>query len=202
MSQELVAGKVSDVSPSACAQVIIALGSNVGFGGAGPSVVLDGALEALIDEGFVIRACSRYYRTPAFPAGAGPDFVNAAAVTESTLSAGEVLSRLHAVEARMGRQREVRWGARTLDLDLVAMGQQVLPDAKTHEYWRDLPLELQKTKVPPELIVPHPRLAERAFVLVPLMDVAPDWCHPVTGCSVRDMCGALSAQARAEVVAL
>ena len=77
-----------------------------------------------------------------------------------------------------------------------------MPDLKTYEYWRDLPLEVQKTAVPPELVLPHPRLKERAFVLVPLLDVAPDWCHPVSGESVREMHDALSEAARAEVVAL
>jgi len=63
-----------------------------------------------------------------------------------------------------------------------------------------LPLDVQKTATPAQLILPHPRLAERAFVLVPLMDVAPDWVHPVTARSVRQMHDALPQAARAEVV--
>ena len=102
----------------------------------------------------------------------------------------------------MGRKRVVRWGARTLDLDLIGMGATVLPDAKTHQYWREMPLEMQKTVTPDELILPHPRLAERAFVLVPMMDVASDWCHPVTGLTIRAMHDALSDAQRLEVVAL
>lgn len=95
-----------------------------------------------------------------------------------------------------------RWGARTLDLDLIAVGGKVLPDAQTHKYWRDMPLDQQKTKTPNTLILPHPRLAERAFVLVPMLEVAPDWCHPVTGASVRQMSDALPDALRREVVAL
>lgn len=195
-------GKISVVPPQAAEMCLIALGSNLNFAGDGPSVMLDRALESMKARGFVIRKCSRYFNTPAFPAGAGPDFVNAAVAVEHAGTAAEVLAHLHAIEAEAGRERSVRWGARTLDLDLIAAGAQVLPDAKTHQYWHDLPLEAQKTAVPDVLIVPHPRLSERAFVLVPLLDVAPEWCHPVTGRTVREMYDALSDDARAEVVAL
>ncbi len=179
---------------------LVALGSNQTFDGLGPSGVLDAAVEAIKAAGFVIRARSRNYGTPAFPAGSGPDFVNAVIAIEAASDAAAVLAQLHVVEAQMGRERRQRWGARTLDLDLIAMGAVVLPDAQTHQYWRELPLEVQKTAAPTELILPHPRLAERAFVLVPLMDVAPDWVHPVTGRTVRQMHDALSEAARAEVV--
>jgi len=181
---------------------LIALGSNLEHESARSADLVEEALSRLSQRGFVIRARSRFFRTPAYPAGAGPDFVNAAAVLETSLSAVLVLAELHAVEAGMGRKRVVRWGARTLDLDLIGMGATVLPDAKTHQYWREMPLEMQKTVTPDELILPHPRLAERAFVLVPMMDVAPDWCHPVTGLTIRAMHDALSDAQRLEVVAL
>jgi 2-amino-4-hydroxy-6-hydroxymethyldihydropteridine diphosphokinase len=202
MSQETVIANISNVSPVACSLTLIAVGSNLSFTGETPKEVINAAFLALEAHGIMIRSQSRYFSSPAFPAGSGPDFVNAAAVVEAGGSAAALLEQLHEVEMEMGRTRTRRWGARTLDLDLIAMGQQLLPDAQTHQYWRDLPLEAQKTDVPPELILPHPRLSERAFVLVPLMDVAPDWCHPVTGHSVRAMHGALSAAARAEVVPL
>ncbi|MEH6739811.1 MAG: 2-amino-4-hydroxy-6-hydroxymethyldihydropteridine diphosphokinase, partial [Sulfitobacter sp.] len=92
--------------------------------------------------------------------------------------------------------------ARTLDLDIIAVGSQVLPDAQTHQYWRELPLDKQETITPQELILPHPRLAERAFVLVPLLDIAPEWRHPITGVTIRQMHDALSAAQRSEVIAL
>lgn len=164
--------------------------------------MLEHAFELLTLQGFMIRSRSRFYDTPAFPTGAGPNFVNAAAVLESTFDTGQVLERLHAVEAQMGRLRVERWGARTLDLDLIAVGQQVLPDPKTHKYWRELPPDAQKEIAPSELILPHPRLAERAFVLVPLLDVAPDWVHPVTKQSVQEMHDALPQALRDEVIAL
>lgn len=181
---------------------LIALGSNLNFEGGSPIDILIEALKALERRSFVIRDRSRFFDTPAFPEGSGPNFVNAAVCVEFDGTAMDVLSQLHGVEADMGRLRAVRWGARTLDLDLIAGGGQILPDVKTFEYWRDLPLEAQKTDIPPELILPHPRLSERAFVLVPLMDVASEWCHPVSGQSVREMHDALSEAARDAVTAL
>jgi|AntRauTorckE5430_2_1112549.scaffolds.fasta_scaffold07043_3 2-amino-4-hydroxy-6-hydroxymethyldihydropteridine diphosphokinase len=202
MSQETGVSKISDVSPVERISGIIAIGSNLYFEGDGPEIVLDAAFAILATRGFVIRRRSRNFRTPAFPAGAGPDFVNGAAVIESTGDIHHMLAQLHAVEAQLGRTREQRWGARTLDLDLIAVGQHVLPDAQTHQYWRDLTLEAQKTAVPPELILPHPRLEERGFVLAPLMDIAPEWSHPLTGRTVSEMYEALPQDALRDVVVL
>lgn len=181
---------------------LVALGSNLSFMGERPEAVLRDALRSLESRGYVIRIASRFFGTPAFPAGSGPDFVNAAVALSSPYSAPEILQHLHDIEAEAGRERTQRWGARTLDLDLIAVDAQVLPDAQTHQYWRELPLEVQKSRAPQDLILPHPRLAERAFVLVPLMDVAPDWVHPVTGHSVDAMCAALPQALRAQVIAL
>lgn len=88
---------------------------------------------------------------------------------------------------------------RTLDLDLIAFGQTVLPDPATHGHWRDLPMEDQRRFAPDRLILPHPRLQDRAFVLIPLCDVAPDWPHPVTGRTIAQMAAALPASDTAEV---
>jgi len=73
--------------------------------------------------------CSAFYATPAFPKGAGPDFVNAAMAIQTTLSPEALLARLHQIEEAAGRARTKRWGQRTLDLDLIAVGDTVLPDA-------------------------------------------------------------------------
>ena len=112
----------------------------------------------------------------------------------------QILATLHAVEAALGRQRIARWGERTLDLDLIAVGEQLLPDPATHAQWRTLPLDQQMAEAPSELILPHPRLQDRAFVLVPLADVAPDWCHPVLGHTVTQMLHALPQADRDSVV--
>lgn len=171
------------------AQALIALGGNLPFEGDDPAVTLGKACAALVGEGLVIQSISRLYRTACFPAGAGPDYVNAAVVVEvpAEMDARSLLARLHAVEARFGRERLQRWGMRTLDIDLVGLGDSVLPDSATHDSWRNLPPGAQAREVPDQLILPHPRLQDRAFVLVPLADVAPGWVHPRTGHTVRQM---------------
>ncbi len=185
-------------------QSLVAFGANLPFQAESPVQTLRAAIAALDEEGFTLRALSRFFATPCFPAGAGPDYVNAAAVLEcgTEVDLGAVLARLHAVESRFGRERAQRWGMRTLDIDLLAMGDSVLPDAETQDRWRLLPPELQVRATPDQLILPHPRLQDRAFVLVPLADVAPDWVHPRTGLSVRQMLAALPQAARDAVIPL
>ncbi len=172
---------------------LVAFGANLPFAGDPPEVTLQRALKALLEEGLSVLAVSRFYATPCFPAGAGPDYVNAAAVLDAGPEddPASVLARLHRIETQFGRRRDIRWGMRTLDIDLLAMGDSVLPDAATQDTWRDLVPETQVRAAPDRLILPHPRLQDRAFVLVPLADVAPDWVHPRTGMTVRQMMDAL-----------
>jgi 2-amino-4-hydroxy-6-hydroxymethyldihydropteridine diphosphokinase len=126
--------------------------------------------------------------------------VNAAIRIATDAAPEDILARLHTIEARHGRARIQRWGMRTLDLDLLAVGDLVLPDAATQDGWRALPADLQRLRAPDDLILPHPRLQDRAFVLVPLADVAPDWVHPVLGLSVAEMRDRLPADDLAGVV--
>ncbi|PTE15401.1 2-amino-4-hydroxy-6-hydroxymethyldihydropteridine diphosphokinase [Fuscovulum blasticum DSM 2131] len=183
---------------------LIAFGANLPLGGQSPAATLLLAAERLRAPGMTLVAMSRLYRTPCFPAGAGPDYVNAAAVLRvaGDVTPEAVLAHLHSVEAEFGRQREVRWGMRTLDIDLLAMGGLVLPDAATADRWRSLPPEEQVGRAPDRLILPHPRLQDRAFVLVPLAEVAPDWVHPRSGQSVAAMLAALPQADRDAVVPL
>ncbi len=150
-------------------------------------MTLQQALTAMADRGLVIRATSRLFSTPCFPPGAGPDYVNAAALVETDKSPEAVLDLLHQVEAEFGRARQQRWGMRTLDLDLVCWDDRVVPDAEMFDHWLNLPPDDQRQAAPDRLILPHPRLQDRAFVLVPMADVAPEWRHPVLGLTVTEM---------------
>ena len=171
----------------------ISLGGNATSFHGNPTETLNFAVSCLSDDSVNVLQISGYFSTPAFPKGAGPDFVNAAAEVETSLSAGELLARLNEIETLAGRKRDKRWGQRTLDLDLISFGSAILPDLKTYQKWVDLPLEQQIKIAPEELILPHPRIQDRAFVLVPLQDVAPNWVHPVTNLSINALIDALPA---------
>jgi len=143
-------------------QACIGLGANLGDAAA----AVQGALQALdaLPETRLLRA-SRLYRTPAWGKTEQPAFVNAAAVLETGLDARALLDAMLAIERDFGRDRAAdgsdRWGERTLDLDLLLYGDQVIDEAGLH--------------------VPHPHLHERAFALVPLVEIAPDLVIPGRG---------------------
>jgi 2-amino-4-hydroxy-6-hydroxymethyldihydropteridine diphosphokinase len=150
-------------------QACIGLGANLGDAAA----TLRQAIDALaVREGVVLRAVSRLYRTPAWGKEDQPDFINAAALLETSLAPRALLDLLLTVEAEFGRQRVEgeRWGPRTLDLDLLLYGDAVVDE--------------------PGLRVPHPHLRERAFALIPLLDVLPEARIPGYG-AARDAVSAL-----------
>ncbi len=139
----------------------------VAFGGnQGP--VVDNLRRALAAvgrlDGTRIRRVSSLYRTPPVGVTDQPAFVNGVARVDTTMEPASLLAGLLEIESSLGRTREVRWGPRTVDLDLVLFGDRIVAE--------------------PGLQVPHPRLHERLFVLVPLTDLAPDAVHPGLGRSV------------------
>lgn len=180
---------------------LVAFGSNLPSQGFTLQSTLLSARDRLVAAGLPLIGMSRLYRTPAYPPGSGPDYVNAVAAFSvgRHIATDALLAMLHQVEAHFRRVRSQRWAARTLDLDLLAVDDLVLPDAESQDRWRALPPEQQRTEAPDRLILPHPRLQDRAFVLVPMADVAPDWRHPRLGLTVRQMLAALPTADRAAV---
>jgi 2-amino-4-hydroxy-6-hydroxymethyldihydropteridine diphosphokinase len=160
--------------------IFIALGSNLFSDAYGsPEDICVAAIEALEQRGISITERSRWFRTAPVPVSDQPWFVNGVIVVETLLPPEELLGLLHEVEAEFGRTRKIRNEARILDLDLIAYHDQVMTG-------------------PEGPILPHPRAHERAFVLLPLADIDPDWRHPVTGTAVADLIAALPGDHRAE----
>lgn len=176
---------------------IIALGANLPSAAGNPSHALHHAAAILHAEPNIsIASISRLWRTPAFPPGSGPDYANAAATISTGLPAPALLERLHAIEALFGRDRSGgRWSARVLDLDLIALDDLILPDRDTLRAWIALPPDRQRNQAPDRLILPHPRLQDRGFVLAPLAEIVPGWRHPLTGRSVSQMLAELGPDA-------
>ncbi len=181
---------------------LITLGANLPSATGTALQTLEKALELFLSESLQIRRISEWFSTPAFPAGSGPDFVNGAVMVETSLAPDAVLAALHRIEAAMGRTRENRWEPRLCDLDLIAYDDIITPDLETFERWKALDLSYQKTMTPDQLVLPHPRIQDRSFVLVPLNEIAPDWVHPVTGITVSEMLAAIPTADLAEITVI
>lgn len=149
------------MNPAAPAPAWVAIGGNQGQ----VRATLEAAIDAIgVLPGTRVLQRSSLYRTPAWGRTDQPDFINGVLAVETTLAAPDLLANLLGIERRFGRLRDEeagRWGPRTLDLDLLLYDDQVL--------------EL------PGLSLPHPRLHERAFVLVPLAEIAPGLVVPGRG---------------------
>lgn len=145
------------------APVAIALGSNLG----NSLEILEAALVSLHDwPGIRVTARSQWYVTA--PIGPPqPDYLNGCALLETELSPQELMQILLKIESQFGRERRERWGARTLDLDLLLFNHVIL--------------ETQ------ELTIPHPRMNDRAFVLIPLAEIAANWLEPKAGLTIAQL---------------
>lgn len=154
--------------------ILIGIGGNLTSGRfATPRAACAAALDALAADGAVrIAARSSWYLSEPVPRSDQPWYTNAVARIETALDAAALLTRLHAVEAEFGRRRSVANAARTLDLDLLDHHGAVSAAGA----WP---------------VLPHPRMHERAFVLLPLAEVAPGWRHPASGTDLEALIAAL-----------
>ena len=150
--------------------IIVAIGGNLA-GLTGLRQTLTAALAALPDYGVRVLRRSRFWRSAAWPKASEPPFLNAVALVETALAPAQTMSALHEVETLFGRRRGEANAPRTLDLDLIAYGRQVCSG---------------------DLVLPHPRAAERLFVMGPLAELLTDWRHPVSGARAVDLAGRAS----------
>jgi 2-amino-4-hydroxy-6-hydroxymethyldihydropteridine diphosphokinase len=158
--------------------ILIGIGGNIASPLGRPRRTLTEALATLEREGIGIAARSGWYRSEPVPPSSQPWFVNAVASLTTELGARELLAVMQAVETRFGRVRSAPNAARVLDLDLLDHLGQVMETAS--------------------LVLPHPRLHQRRFVLAPLAEIAPDWRHPLLEMTTRQLLARLGAEQRIE----
>lgn len=154
---------INSVEGRKLAQCAIALGSNLG----NSLQTLNLAVAVLAHTpNMQLTARSHWYQTKAV-GPPQPDYFNGCITLQTSLKPHSLLQTLLAIEQQFGRERRERWGPRTLDLDLLLFDDLIL-DSST-------------------LQIPHPRMAERAFVLVPLAEIAAHWVEPISGCAIADL---------------
>jgi 2-amino-4-hydroxy-6-hydroxymethyldihydropteridine diphosphokinase len=145
----------------------VALGSNLPGEFLSSEALLDAALARFPQAGLPVLARSRWWRSAAWPHAQGNEYRNGIAIVEANGPASAVLEALFAIERSFGRTRGLPNAARTLDLDLIAYG--------------------RETSDGPGLVLPHPRAAERLFVMGPLAEIAPGWGHPTLGKAASEL---------------
>lgn len=181
------------------AECLISCGANIPGPFGKPSQTLINVFDAMQLESLIILKKSKLYSSVAFPNPEKPSYVNGCVAIEVDCDARAVLDILKNIEIKMGRQPNLRWDSRVCDLDLLSFGNMVMPNNEIFEYWYKMPLNRQIIEKPNELLLPHPRIQDRAFVLKPLMDFASDWMHPVLNLTVRQMFNFLSQDERDSV---
>ena len=159
--------------PDKTKPILIGLGANLTSRHGAPRETIELALESLNGTGVTVVAVAPMFESAPVPASDQPRFVNTVAMLETDLPPEELLRLLHRTEEAFGRVRRERWEARVLDIDLLDYRGQVRPDGCP--------------------ILPHPRMAERAFVLLPLRCLVPDWRHPVSQTPIETLIAALPA---------
>lgn len=175
--------------------IVVGLGANLPHPRLGaPCNTLEAALDSLQARGVQVLARSSWYDSPPWPPSLShqPWYVNGVVLVATPAAPDRLLRLLHEIEWSFGRVRSGRWAPRCLDLDLIAYDDRITQGTGRHG----------------SAVLPHPRVAERAFVLAPLAEIAPDWRHPATGATAAEMLRAVDrsgvapvGQARAKDVA-
>ena len=165
------------------ARLLLALGANRDGAWGDPRKNLARALSELQAAGVTIVRVSHLYRTPPVGSGRQPSYLNAVAVASSALGPTSLLRLLKRLERRAGRRVRPPLQPRPLDIDILDLGGRRL----------NWPAPGRKRR---GLVLPHPLLHQRAFVLVPLLEIAPHWLHPVLGVHVRTLLARLGAASR------
>lgn len=157
--------------------IFIGIGGNLPFGGQPVLATLNAALNAMPEHGIRIDKCSSFYHSRPVPVSDQPWFFNAVISVTSHLSPHELLRALLSIEQKFGRDRSndstIKNAARTLDLDIIDYDGKIFSDDT--------------------LDLPHPRLHSRAFIVLPLFEIAPEWKHPVSGESIASLVSTLGA---------
>jgi len=155
--------------------ILIGLGSNVEGPWGSPEDTVRTALERLDGSQTKLVKASRLLSSKPFGPIDQPDYINAAAIITTSLNPERLMRHLHDLELQADRRRTVRWGPRTLDIDLLDYDGLVLTgDGETKGHQKPL-------------LLPHPGIVDRAFVLAPVDEIAPQWRHPLTGKTAGQM---------------
>ncbi|MCH7400695.1 2-amino-4-hydroxy-6-hydroxymethyldihydropteridine diphosphokinase [Belliella kenyensis] len=151
-------------------QVVLLIGGNLGD----RFRLIADAKRKILKEIGEVKKQSSLYETAAWGEKSTMDFINQALLIYTTLSAQEVLHVALSIEKSLGRERVEKWGDRTMDIDVIFYGDSIIDE--------------------PDLIIPHPFMKERKFVLVPIVEILPDWIHPVLKMSMKEMLSACEDQ--------
>ena len=161
--------------------VVLALGGDLAGDYPSLEALLEAALSSLPRAGMRIVRRSGWWRSAAWPDPSQPGYLNGVAIVETALSPTALLAAIHALEDAFGRKRGLANAPRTLDIDLIAYGRRVIDAAG--------------------VAVPHPRAAERRFVMGPLAEIAPDWTHPTLGRTAAELAAAATVGVDARPIA-
>ena len=159
--------------------IFIGLGANLMHPRYGePINTVAAAVEAINDSGLQVVRKSTWYKSAPVPISDQPWFVNGVVEVRTDKSAEEVLKIIHSIEREFGRVREIKWEARVLDLDLIDFNGEVSKNRNQAAGG----------------VYPHPNMHERAFVLVPLQELEPNWEHPILNKPISDLLARVDAQ--------